>query len=123
MFSNDALTCLLAFDMNKDILNYFPSSSTFENQSSGELRYLQNSIMTTAENTMNSLSSQWGLIDKGERLVAGYDHLPVMQPIINDKISTLKAFQETMKLSIENGTIDQAEAKKRTQDLMQKLQL
>ena len=110
-FSSDALTCLLAFDMNKDVLNYFGTGgSTFENQEKGELRYLQNSIMNTANNTMNSFSSQWGLIEKGEKLIAKYDHLNIMQPVINEKIKSLTELQNMIKISKENGTITDAEA-------------
>jgi hypothetical protein len=110
-FSADALTCLLAFDMNKDVLNFFGTGgSTFENQEKGELRYLQNSIQTTANNTMNSFSSQWGLIEKGEKLVAKYDHLNIMQPVINEKIKSLTELQTMIKIGKENGTITDAEA-------------
>lgn len=123
MFKDDALKCLLAFDMNKDILNYYGANSTFENQEKGELRYLQNSIMTTASNTMNSFSQQWNLYEKGEQLVASYDHLTAMQPVINEKIDTLMKFQETMKIAIENETISKEDAKKKTDALILKLQL
>jgi hypothetical protein len=110
-FSSDALTCLLVFDMNKDVLNYFGTGgSTFENQEKGELRYLQNSIQTTANNTMNSFSSQWGLIEKGEKLVAKYDHLNIMQPVINEKIKSLTELQNMIKIGKENGTITDSEA-------------
>jgi hypothetical protein len=121
-FSSDSLKCLLAFDMNKDILNYSLSgASTYENQEKGELRYLQNSIQTTADSTMGSFSSQWGLIEKGEKLIATYDHLNIMQPVMNEKIATLKTFQEVVKLSLENGTMTEAEAKQKTNDLLIKL--
>jgi len=96
-FSNDALTCLNAFDMNKDVLNYFSNgSSTYENKEKAMLDYVQNSIQTDANNTMNSFASSLGLIDKNESLKASYDHLPVMQLIMKAKIDTLKAFQETL---------------------------
>lgn len=96
-FSNDALTCLNAFDMSKDVLNYFSNgSSTFENKEKAMLDYVQNSIQRDANNTMNSFSSAFGLIDKGESLVASYNHLPVMQTVMKTKIDTLKAFQETL---------------------------
>ncbi len=96
-FSNDALTCLLAFDMSKDILNYFSNgASTFENKEKAMLDYIQNSIQNDANNTMNSFASSLGLIDKGESLVASYNHLPVMQIVIKDKVATLKAYQETL---------------------------
>lgn len=124
MYANDATSCLLAFDMNKDVLNYFSKgSSTHDNQEKGELRYLQNSITTSATNTMNSFSQQWGLFDKGEKLVASYDHLSIMQPVMVEKITTLKLFQETMKIAIESKTITVEEAKTKTADLMRKLQL
>jgi len=96
-FSNDALTCLNAFDMNKDVLNYFSNgSSTYENKEKAMLDYVQNSIQTDANNTMNSFASSLGLLDKNESLKASYDHLPVMQLIMKAKIDTLKAFQETL---------------------------
>jgi hypothetical protein len=123
-FSSDALTCLLAFDMNKDVLNYFGTGgSTFENQEKGELRYLQNSIQTTANNTMNSFSSQWGLIDKGENLIAKYDHLNIMQPVINEKIKSLTELQNMIKIGKENGTITDAEAIEMTKNMRLTLNL
>jgi len=96
-FSADALTCLNAFDMNKDVLNYFANgSSTYENKEKAMLDYVQNSIQTDANNTMNSFASSLGLIDKNESLQATYNHLPVMQLVMKAKIETLKAFQETL---------------------------
>ena len=96
-FSNDALTCLNAFDMSKDIINYFSNgSSTYENKEKAMLDYVQNSIQSDANNTMNSFSSAFGLIDKGESLFASYDHLPVMQIVMKMKIETLQLFINTL---------------------------
>jgi len=96
-FSNDALTCLLAFDMSKDILNYFSNgASTYENKEKAMLDYIQNSIQSDANNTMNSFASSFGLIDKGESLKASFDHMPVMQSVMKTKIETLKLYQETL---------------------------
>lgn len=123
-FSQDALKCLLAYDMNKDVLNFFGTGgSTFENQEKGELRYLQNSIMTTANNTMNSFSQQWGLFEKGEKLVASYDHLNIMQPVMNEKIDSFKKMQETIKIGLENKTLTEVDAKKMSDDFKIKLGL
>ena len=97
--------------MNKDVLNFFGTKgSTHENQQVGELRYLQNSIQTTANNAMNSFSSSWGLIEKGEKLIAKYDHLNIMQPVINEKIKSLTELQNMIKIGKENGTISDADA-------------
>jgi len=96
-FSNDALTCLIAFDMSKDILNYFSNgASTYENKEKAMLDYIQNSIQADANNTMNSFASSFGLIDKGESLKASFDHMPVMQLVMKTKIETLKLYQETL---------------------------
>jgi len=96
-FSADALTCLNAFDMSKDVLNYFSNgSSTYENKEKAMLDYVQNSIQTDANNTMNSFASSLGLIDKGESLQATYNHLPVMQLVMKTKIETLAAYQSTL---------------------------
>jgi hypothetical protein len=124
MLSNDATTCLNAFEMNRDMLNYFSNgASTHENQEQGFLRYLQNSTQTDADSTMNSFSQQWGLFDKGEKLVASYDHLPIMQSVMNAKIKTLSDFQNAMKSGIENQTITVADAKAKTTELMKNLKL
>jgi hypothetical protein len=122
-FADDANKCLLAFGLNKDVLNYFAKDSTFENQEKGTIKYIQNSIQSTADNTMNSLSSQWGLLEKGERLKASYDHLAVMQSIVVDKINSFKAMQEAIKLGIENNTITPAEAVKMSNEFKMKLGL
>jgi hypothetical protein len=97
-FSNDALTCLNAFEMSKELLNYFSSNGglSVNDRDKALLNYIQNSIQNDADNTMNSFSSSLGLIDKGEKLVASYNHLPVMQIVIKDKVATLKAYQETL---------------------------
>ena len=96
-FSNDALTCLNAFDMSKDILNYFSNgASTYENKEKAMLDYVQNSIQSDANNTMNSFASSFGLIGKGESLIASYDHLPVMQIVMKTKIETLQLFINTL---------------------------
>lgn len=97
-FSNDALTCLNAFEMSKELLNYFSSNGglSVNDRDKALLNYIQNSVQTDANNTMNSFASSFGLIDKGESLKASYDHLPVMQLVIKTKIETLKLYQETL---------------------------
>jgi hypothetical protein len=84
---------------------------------------LQNSIITTANNTMNSFSSQWGLLDKGERLVAKYDHLNIMQPVINEKIKSLTELQNMIKIGLENQTITTQEAQRMTSEMINTLKL
>jgi len=122
-FAEDATKVLLAFDQNKDVLNYFSKDSTFENQTTGLVKYIQNSIQQSADNLTNSLSSQWGLIEKGEALQASFDHLPIMQSVVNDKVASFKVLQEAIKLSIENGTISVQEARQMSENLRIQLKL
>jgi hypothetical protein len=109
--------------MNKNVLNYFAKDSTFENQNQGIINWIQNSIQGSADNTMNSLSSTFGLLDKSEKLVASFNHLPVMQTLINDKIKSLTEFQNALKVGLENQTIDSATAKKMTDNFIKDLGL
>lgn len=122
-FADDANKCLLAFEMNKNVLNYFAKDSTFENQSEGIISYITNSLQTTANNTMNSLSQQWGLFEKGEKLVASYDHLAVMQEVVNKKIASFMEMQNAIKIGLENQTLTQQEAKKMSDEFKMKLGL
>ena len=122
-YSSDFNKVLLAFGMNKNVLNPFEKDSTFENQNQGVIGYIQNTIQQTADNTMNSLSQTWGLFERGEMLKASYDHLPVMQSVINEKIATLTEFQNMVKIAKENGTMNDAEAVQKTKELMLKLNL
>jgi len=122
-FADDANKCLLAFEMNKNVLNYFSKDSTFDNQENGVISYIQNSIQTTAKNTMNSLSQQWGLMERSEKLIASYDHLAVMQPVVNDKIKSFTEMQNAIKLGLENGTLTDVDAKKMSDEFRLKLGL
>jgi hypothetical protein len=122
-FADDANKCLLAFELNKGVLNYFAKDSTFENQNQGIVNWVQNSIQGSADNTMNSLSSSFGLLEKGEKLIASFDHLPIMQTLINEKIKSFTEFQNALKVSLENQTIDTATAKKMSDNFIKTLGL
>lgn len=123
MFSNDALTCLLAFEMSKDVLNYFSNGSTFENQIQATVNWIQNSVQTDADSILDSFSQQFGLFEKGEKLKGSFDHLPIMQSVMKTKIETFKLFQETLKLSKENGVLTEAELKQINDSMKLKLNL
>ena len=117
-FSSDANTVAIAFEMNNDIINYFlGKSSTFSNQEQGIIRFIQNSIQSMADNFCNSLTNSMGLEEQKLKLVASYNHLPVMQGVIKTKLETFKIMQETIKIGLESGTIDVAEAKEMTSKL------
>lgn len=123
-FTADATTILNAYDQSKDILNYsLNGASTYDNKAASMIDYIQNSIQQDANKTMSSFSSSFGLIDKGEKLVASYSHLPALAKVTETKINTYKLFQETIKLALENGTIDGGEARRASQNLFNQLGL
>lgn len=118
MFSNDALTCLLAFEMNRDMLNYFSNgASTHENQQQGLLSYLQNSVQVDANAYVNSISQSFGLFEIGHKLVASYDHLPIMQTVLNTKIDTLRKFVEVIEKELSLSIITVNEAKEKIKNI------
>lgn len=53
--------------------------STFNNVEMGERQCYQNTLFPIANDQGYGYSSRWGLLDKGERLVLSYDHLPVLK--------------------------------------------
>jgi hypothetical protein len=122
-FADDANKVLLAFELNKNVLNYFAKDSTFENQTEGIISFIQNAIQVKADNTMNSLSSSFGLFERSERLIASYDHLATMQPVVSKKIASFKEMQDAIKLGLENQTLTPAEAKKMSDEFRTKLKL
>jgi hypothetical protein len=122
-FADDANKVLLAFELNKNVLNYFAKDSTFENQTEGIISFIQNAIQVKADNTMNSLSSSFGLFERGEMLIASYDHLATMQPVVSKKIASFKEMQDAIKIGLENQTLTPAEAKKMSDEFRTKLKL
>jgi hypothetical protein len=122
-FADDANKCVLAFEMNKNVLNYFSKDSTFENQDKGLIAWVQNSLQTTAKNTMNSFNQQWGLFDIGERLEASYDHLDFMQSLAASKAAAMLTMEQSIKLSLENGTMTVEEGRLMHINFMRKLKL
>lgn len=123
MFQQDALTVINAFESNIDVINYALTNSTYNNQELGIIRYIQNSIQTSADDLMNSLSTSWKLTDRNEKLVASFNHLPVMQSMIKTKLETFKTAVETFKVAIESGLMTESEAKEKTNVLTKQLGL
>jgi len=119
--SAESQICLLNFGLNNDVLNFFAGgSSTFENQEKGEIRAYQNEIQSIADNIANSLTS--GLNIKG-RLVFSFEHLPIMQKVLADKVDSFKSLQEAIKVSLENQTITPAQAIEMTKQYLNRIKL
>lgn len=123
IFGHDAMVICNAFEINPDVISYALGGSTYENQQYGIIRYIQNSIQPDADNLMNSLTNSWGLDMKGIKLKASYNHLPVMQPLYKEKITTFTELQNSIKIGIANQTISIEEAKEMTVKLRKELGL
>lgn len=122
-FSHEAAVIANAFEMSRDVITYALTGSTFENQETGIVRYIQNSIQSDADNTMNSLTNSWGMVEKGKRLKASYNHLPIMQTLLNSKIETFTKLQEGIEKALTNGTMTPQEAQESTDKLKRELGL
>jgi len=110
-YRQDAITVMLAFDMNKEVMNYSESgASTYDNFSSGLIAVIQNSIQASADNTMNSFTNSWKLDEKGIKLVASFNHLPIMQTLVKSKVDTLSSLTQSLNDAVVGGLITQKEA-------------
>jgi hypothetical protein len=122
--SSDAQIALLTFGLNNDVLNFFAGgSSTYENQERGEIRFYQNEIQNIGQTFCDSISQHFGLFDKGEKLTANYDHLPIMQKVMVDKVDAFKKHQESIKIALENQTITSVEAMQMTESFIKSIGL
>lgn len=112
MFSQDALVVLMAFELNKDVLNYqYGGASTYDNQNIGLVSFIQNSIQPWADNIMNSFSTSWKLRERGVKLKASYNHLPVMQSLVNSKVDTLSKLTSSLNEAVAGNIISVQDAK------------
>ena len=112
----DAKLVAMAFEQNESILNFgLNGGLKYENQRYGIINYIQSSIQNDADNTMNTYTNEWGLDLSGEKLVASYSHLPIMQEMTNKKIESFNKFLDGIEKSLSLGLITQAEAIEKTE--------
>jgi hypothetical protein len=121
MFESDAIKCMLAFDFNRDVLNYSPQGSKFDNAEGGLVNVVQNSIQQSADNAMASLTS--GLKIKSAKLKASFNHLPIMQATLKSKMDVFSTMQDAIKTGLLNKTITEQDAKVMSDKLKKELGL
>ncbi len=94
-----------AYGLDRDI---FPSikGATFENKKQGLISTIQNTMLPQGEVLCEVLSDHFGLIDKGEKLMPSWDHLPVMQEDALSKAQARKANVEACHILLDDGQID-----------------
>ena len=106
----DMLRVSNAFGMSKDVLNWaMNGASTFENQKTAIVDWIQNSIQFEGDDWANTWTTHFSLEDAGEKVVMKYDHLPVMQILKEKQMQALKTRAEIAELIIKvGGTKDEA---------------
>lgn len=99
-----------AFGTDRDI---FPSTkgATNENKNVGLKNTYQNTMQPLANTLMEYLSDVFGLVERNERLVGGYDWLPVMKEDGLKSAQTLKAQTDSIALLVNNNVINPAEGR------------
>lgn len=101
---NDILMIYDAFNLPKEFLASLESGSTFENQTQAYKRYLQGAGQELIDNVVNTLNSYFN--DPTGKLIAKYDHLPIMQEDESIRNSALKTKLEVLNLALASGAID-----------------
>lgn len=122
MYQADAMTIINAYGLNIDVINYALKNSTFSNQELGIVRVIQNNIQLQADNLMNSLSNAFQL-PENEKLIASYDHLPVMQKTYKEKIEVLSVGIDAINKAKESGLIEESDAKAKLDNLFNRLSI
>lgn len=86
----------------------FPSvkGATFENKKQGTIITYQNTMLPLAQKFCDAHAQKWGLDKKSERLVASYDHLPIMQEDAQKKAAARKSAADTVAVLIDKNAIN-----------------
>lgn len=98
----DAEKIVIGLGIPIDVIKYDPKKSTFDNQKQAEIKFIQNTIQVEADSFANGLTDMF-LKDTGLRLVASYDHLPVMQDQIHKKFEVTSMQAQAAKDLIDIG--------------------
>ena len=106
----DLLKIAGAYGMSKDVLNWaLDGASTYENQETAVVKWIQNSIQFEGDDFAGSWNSYFSYPKQGKKISLSYDHLPVMQILKEKRIESIKIRVEVAKGLIELGyTADQA---------------
>lgn len=99
---NDAEKIVIGMGIPPNGLRYNANESTFENQKTSEINFIQNEIQTEMDDFTNSLTNKY-LKQEGLQLIGKYDHLPILQNDLNKKFDTILKKLEVLKAARETG--------------------
>jgi len=97
--------CCGAWGIDRDV---FPSTkgATFENKAAGEKKTYNSTMLPLGKKLCNYLAEDFKLSEKGEKLLASFDHLPIMQSDEVKKETAAKILVEKLAVLFDKGIID-----------------
>jgi hypothetical protein len=94
-----------AYGLNRHIFSV-TKGSTFDNVKNGLIQAFQDTVIPLMEDWANSLSNEWGLTEKKERLIFDYSHVPVLQSDKEKQSKIVKTQAEAYQILLNNGITD-----------------
>lgn len=91
-----------AYNIPRDVLEAY-ASGTYENQEKARGAHVGYTLQPAADELMNELSSRFGYLKTGKRLVMSWDHMPFMQVFEKDRSETKSKNAATFVNLIKNG--------------------
>jgi len=91
-----------AYNIPRDVLEAY-ASGTYENQEKARGAHVGYTLQPAADELMNELSSRFGYLKTGKRLVMSWDHMPFMQVFEKDRAETKSKNAATFVNLIKNG--------------------
>jgi len=105
----DAQSIVTAFNIPKELINFTPEGSTYENQEQAKIGFLQEVIYKHINDFCNSYTKKY--LKGGLKLKGSLDHLPIMKATEMRRVRNIKAYVEALAKLIEAGVITPDEAK------------
>ena len=93
------------YNLNRNMFSQTKGAS-FNNLKSGIIQGYQDAVFPLVDDWLNSLSDKWGLLSNGEKLIADWSNVPVLQEDQERNAKTEKTKAETFRLMRENGFDD-----------------
>lgn len=98
-----------AYEMNRDVMNYFLQGSKFNDQENAVVNWIQNSIQFEADVFTSTLSQYFNYPEQNKMVKMTYDHLPVMQVVEEKRAEKMNKNADTLIKLIQAGlTRDEA---------------
>ncbi len=98
-----------AYGLNRNIFSQ-TKGSTFNNVKNGMIQGYQDSVFPLVDDWLNSLSNDWGMTEKGEKVISDWSNVPILQEDEVKAAQKDKIKAETYQILLNNG-MSEKEAK------------